>query len=232
MPGAPQPQRPVEGLPRHHACTRARSHGCHLAGGRAAPARHQPVPPPRMPPAARAGSAVLRGIMIRLVTGASWVDVEAILDHQVSDTTLRARRDEWIHAGVFEQLKAEALAAFDRIVGLDLDDVALDGSLHKAPYGGEGTGANPTDRAKLGWKWSVASERHGIPVGWAIDGANRNDVAMLEPTIDAIDATGLLDEIGTCISTGAMTRARCVIDCGPGASPSSRSSAVARRSPE
>lgn len=121
------------------------------------------------------------GIMIRLVTGASWVDVEAILDHQVSDTTLRARRDEWIHAGVFEQLKAEALAAFDRIVGLDLDDVALDGSLHKAPYGGEGTGANPTDRAKLGWKWSVASERHGIPVGWAIDGANRNDVAMLEP---------------------------------------------------
>jgi hypothetical protein len=46
-------------------------------------------------------------------------------------------------------------------------------------------------------KWSVASERHGIPVGWAIDGANRNDVAMLEPTIDAIDATGLLDEIGT-----------------------------------
>jgi transposase len=135
-----------------------------------------------------------RGIMIRLVTGASSVGVEAILDHRVSDTTLRTRRDEWIHAGVFEQLKAEH---FDRIVGLDLDDVALDGSLHKAPYGDGGTGANPTDRAKLGWKWSVASERHGIPVGWAIDGANRNDVAMLEPTIDAIDATGLLDEIGT-----------------------------------
>src|SRR3954454_8298940 len=100
---------------------------------------------------------------------ASWVDVEAILDHQVSDTTLRSRRDEWIYAGVFEQLKAEALAAFDRIVGLDLDDVALHGSLHKAPYGGQGTGANPTDRAKLGWKWSVASERHGVPVGWVVD---------------------------------------------------------------
>jgi transposase len=40
-----------------------------------------------------------RGILIRLVTGASWVDIEAILDHQVSDTTLRARRDEWIDAG-------------------------------------------------------------------------------------------------------------------------------------
>src|SRR4029453_1317840 len=99
------------------------------------------------------------------------------------------------HRGV-EQVKVEALAAFDRIVGLDLDAVAVDGSLHKAPYGGEGTGPNPTDRAKLGWKWSVASERHGIPVGWAIDGANRNDVRMLGPTLDAVSDAGLLEDIG------------------------------------
>jgi transposase len=138
-----------------------------------------------------------RGILIRLVTGASWVDIEAILDYAVSDTTLRALRDEWIDAGVFDVLVTEALAAFDRIVGLDLDDVALDGSLHKAPYGGEGTGPNPCDRAKLGWKWSVASDGHGIPIGWAIDGANRNDVRMLEPTLDAIAARGLLVDIDT-----------------------------------
>jgi len=138
-----------------------------------------------------------RGILIRLVTGSSWVDIEAILDHQVSDTTLRACRDEWIDAGVFDALHGEAMAAFDRIVELDLDDVSLDGSLHKAPYGGEGTGPNPTDRGKLGWKWSVAVERHGIPIGWAIDGANRNDVRMLEPTLDAVEANGLLIDIGT-----------------------------------
>ena len=138
-----------------------------------------------------------RGILIRLVTGASWVDIEAILDHQVSDTTLRTRRDEWINAGVFDQLRNEALATFDRIIGLDLEEVALDGSLHKAPYGGEGTGPNPTDRAKLGWKWSIASERHGIPIGWAIDGANRHDVRLLDPTLDAIADTGLLTDIGT-----------------------------------
>jgi transposase len=138
-----------------------------------------------------------RRILIRLVTGASWVDIEAILEHQFSDTTLRARRDEWIDDGVFDVLKTQALAAFDRIVGLDLDDVALDGSPHKAPYGSEGTGPNPTDRAKLGWKWSVASERHGVPLGWVIDGANRNDVAMLEPTLNDIADTGLLADIGT-----------------------------------
>ena len=138
-----------------------------------------------------------RGMLIRLTSGMSWVDVESVLDYEVSDTTLRARRDEWIAAGVFDRLKAEALGAFDRIVGLDLCEVALDGSLHKAPCGGEGTGKNPTDRAKLGWKWSLAVERHGIPIGWAIDGANRNDVRMLEPTLDDVATNGLLADIDT-----------------------------------
>ncbi len=110
------------------------------------------------------------GLLIRLVTGASWVDIEAILEYRVSDTTLRARRDEWIKAGVFDRLCFEALAAFDRIVGLDLSEVAVDGSIHKAPCGGAGTGKSPVDRGKLGWKWSVAADRNGIPVGWAIDG--------------------------------------------------------------
>ena len=139
----------------------------------------------------------LRGILIRLVTGASWVDIEAIMDFEVSDTTLRARRDEWIAAGVFDQLEVEARVAYDRIINLDLDVVAIDGSIHKAPCGGEGTGHSPVDRGKLGWKWSVAAERAGIPIAWSIDGANRNDMAMLEPTLDAIANTGLLADIGT-----------------------------------
>lgn len=138
-----------------------------------------------------------RGILIRLVTGSSWVDIEAILDHQVSDTTLRARRDEWIAAGVFDTLKAQAVAAFDRVVGLDLTEVSLDGSLHKAPYGGEGTGKSPVDRGKLGWKWSVAVDRNGIPLGWAIDGANRNDIRLLGPTLGAVLDNGLVADIET-----------------------------------
>jgi hypothetical protein len=32
-----------------------------------------------------------QGILIRLVTGASWVDIEAILDRQVSDSQVEAR---------------------------------------------------------------------------------------------------------------------------------------------
>jgi transposase len=93
-----------------------------------------------------------RGMLIRLVTGSSWTDIEAIMDFEVSDTTLRRRRDEWIGAGVFDRLEAEARCGYDRIIGLDVDHVAIDGSIHKAPCGGEGTGKSPVDRAKLGWK--------------------------------------------------------------------------------
>lgn len=38
-------------------------------------------------------------------------------------------------------------------------------------------------------------ERH--PVGWAIDGANRNDIKLLEPTLADIDRVGLLADIET-----------------------------------
>jgi len=69
------------------------------------------------------------GIVIRLVTGCSWVTAERLMGHRVSDTTLRARRDEWVAAGVFDALMAEALAAWDRIVGLDLSDTVV-GRVH------------------------------------------------------------------------------------------------------
>jgi hypothetical protein len=118
-----------------------------------------------------------------------------MMDYKVSDTTLRARRDEWIAAGVFNNLEAETRAGYDRIIGIDLSFVAVDGSIHKAPCGGEGTGKSPVDRAKLGYKWSVAADANGIPIGVAIDGANRNDIRLLEPTLDAVVANGLLADI-------------------------------------
>jgi transposase len=152
-----------------------------------------------------------QGILVRLVTGCSW-DVAARLC-KASETTLRARRTEWLAAGVFDKLVEEAIAGYDRIIGLDLSEVAVDGSLHKAPCGGEGTGPNPTDRAKIGWKWSVATDLLGIPIGWVIDGANRNDSILLEPTLQAVADRGLLLDIETLhLDRGydsALTTQRC-----------------------
>ena len=136
-------------------------------------------------------------MIVRLATGCSWEDAERLCGNKVSDTTVRERRDEWIAAGVFDKLAAEAIGGYDRIIGLDLADVAVDGSLHKTPYGGEGTGPNPTDRAKLGWKWSVLTDTVGIPFGWTADGANRNDSILLAPTLDDAAARGLLEDVET-----------------------------------
>ena len=134
-------------------------------------------------------------ILFRLVTGCSW-DVAGRLG-KGSETTLRNRRDEWIAAGVFDALVEEALAGYDKIIGLDLSEVSIDGSQHKAPFGGQGTGRNPTDRGKQGWKWSIAADRDGIPIGWTIDGANRHDMILLGPTLDAVTDRGLVTDIDT-----------------------------------
>jgi transposase len=136
-----------------------------------------------------------QAILFRLVTGCSW-DVAGRLG-KGSETTLRRRRDEWWQAGVFDGLVDEALEGYDRIIGLDLSEVAVDGSQHKAPFGGEGTGPNPVDRGKCGWKWSIATERNGIPIGWEQAGANRNDCVLLAATLDAVEARGLLADIDT-----------------------------------
>jgi transposase len=136
-------------------------------------------------------------VVVRLVTGCSFEDAERLCGNKVSDTTVRARRDEWIAAGVFDRIAEEAIGAYDKIIGLDLSEVAVDGSLHKSPAGGEGTGKNPTDRAKLGWKWSVLTEANGIPIGWTADGANRHDSVLLEATFEDAARRGLLGDIET-----------------------------------
>ena len=161
----------------------------------------EPMLPPR--PAKRRGRPrkpdrdVFLAIMWRLVLGCSWETVEHLLDRRISDTTIRERRDEWIAAGVFDRLINQAILAFDRIIGLDLSEVAVDGSQHKAPFGGEGTGPSPVDRGKCGWKWSIATDRQGIPIGWEAAGANQVDSKLLDATLDGVDARGLLAEIET-----------------------------------
>jgi transposase len=136
-------------------------------------------------------------MLVRLVTGCSWEDAEVLCGRKVSDTTARSRRDEWEAAGVFERIANEAIGAYDKVIGLDLSDVAIDGSAHKAPAGGQGTGKSPTDRGKRGWKWSIATDAAGIPIGWATSGANRHDIRLLVPTVNAVSARGLVADIDT-----------------------------------
>lgn len=47
-------------------------------------------------------------------------------------------------------------------------------------------GKNPTDRGKSGTKRSILTDGHGVPIGLAVDGANRNDCKMARETIATI----------------------------------------------
>jgi putative transposase len=49
-------------------------------------------------------------------------------------------------------------------------------------------GKNPTDRGKTGTKRSVLTDGRGVPLGLAVDGANRNDFKMARATIESIAA--------------------------------------------
>ncbi|MEY9963322.1 hypothetical protein ABIA33_001355 [Streptacidiphilus sp. MAP12-16] len=77
---------------------------------------------------------------------------ERVADEAYSATTIRRRQDAWIAAGVGEALRLAALAAYDRMIGLELEHLAADGCQTKAPCGGECAGKSPVDRAKQGVK--------------------------------------------------------------------------------
>jgi transposase len=115
-----------------------------------------------------------------------------IADATCSATTLRRRRDEWISAGVAEQLRLAVLAADDRLFGLELTDLAVDGCTTKAPCGGQVAGPSPVDRRKQGLKRSVAVEAAGIPLAVVPAPANQRDDGLLAVTLDAIAVVGPL----------------------------------------
>ena len=118
-----------------------------------------------------------------LVLGAAY---ERIADSTCSATTIRDRRDEWIAAEVFQQLEQLCLESYDRIVGLDLAEMSVDGCIVKAPCGGEAAGKSPVDRGKQGTKRSVLVDGSGIPLGCVAAPANCHDSPLLRPTLERL----------------------------------------------
>jgi transposase len=117
-----------------------------------------------------------------------------IADATCSATTLRRRRDEWINAGVAERLRLAVLAAYDRMHGLQLEHLAVDGCITKAPCGGQTAGPSPVDRRKQGLKRSLVTEAGGIPLGAVPAPANRRDDGLLAATLDTLTVVAGLPE--------------------------------------
>ena len=104
---------------------------------------------------------------------------EAIADASRPATTIRARRDEWIAAGIFARLRQIALDAYDRIAGLLLEEIIVDGCITKAPGDGECADRSPVDRGKQGMKRSLMTDRSGIPLDRVLAAASRHDSPLL-----------------------------------------------------
>lgn len=110
-----------------------------------------------------------------------------IADEGCSATTIRRRRDEWIEGGLMDALEEIALSSYDRMVGLDMADVAVDACITKAPRGGSKAGGSPVDRGKRGIKRCVAVDAYGIPLGVLAVPANRHEGPLLGETLEAAE---------------------------------------------
>lgn len=76
--------------------------------------------------------------------------------------------------------------AFDTMIGLDLDDVAVDECNTQAGCGRECAGRSPVDRGKSGLRRSQLFDALGIPLAAASAPANRRDHQMLAPSLNAL----------------------------------------------
>ena len=103
-----------------------------------------------------------------------------------SGSTAHLRFQEWVAAGVFLELWRVGLERYDELKGLDWSWLSLGGAMTKSPLGRGKTGTNPTDRGKQGVKRSLLTEVQGIPVGLAVDGANRHDMKLVRVTVDSL----------------------------------------------
>ena len=128
---------------------------------------------------------VFEHVVAALVHGSGY---ERIATPGCSDRTIRRRVQAWAAAGLATELHALVLAQYDRVIGIEFDDIVVDGCITKAPCGGEKAGRSPVDRGKQGLKRSTLADARGVPLDLVSAGANRHDAPLLGPTLDGLDA--------------------------------------------
>jgi transposase len=119
-----------------------------------------------------------------LRTGCQWKALDAT--RFCPGSTAHDRFQEWVEAGVFLKFWQAGLLEYDFFRGIDWSWLSMDGCMTKAPLAGDKTGKNPTDRGKSGVKRSLLVEASGVPVGLAVDGANRTDMKLTRQTLGSI----------------------------------------------
>ena len=100
--------------------------------------------------------AAMDAIFFVLRTGSQWQALRATGICSPSSAYRRFR--EWIDAGVFEEFWRQGLLAYDALLGIDWNWMAVDGAMTKAPLGGEKSWSQP-DRPRQAGNQTVTADR-------------------------------------------------------------------------
>ena len=95
-----------------------------------------------------------------------------------SGSTLRRCMADWARTGLLRRVH-RMLVGLLRGGGL-ARDLIVDSCSVRTKRGGDLTGPNPTDRAKKGTMYHVATTGDGVPVACAATAANVNDTLMFK----------------------------------------------------
>ena len=94
----------------------------------------------------------------------------------------------WQSAGVWQQLHMVLLEELQEADRIDWSRAVADSTHARALGGGEKTGKNPTDRAKLGSKHHILTDAQGIPMAVTVTGSNVPDINELLHLVDHVPA--------------------------------------------
>src|SRR5215218_1818086 len=115
---------------------------------------------------------ILEKLVQILVFGCAY---RRIAEEGCSATAIRDRRDEWIELGAMDELREIVLSAYDRFIGLELEEVSVDGK--GIPIGGVGAGAKAATTRRCWFPpWSTPHRR------WEVCPKGRTST-WTEPTI-------------------------------------------------
>ena len=135
--------------------------------------------------------AALTGVLFVLKTGMGWEDLPLEMGCGSGMTCWRRLRD-WQEAGVWERLHQELLAPCRRPDRLVASRCRL--QFGAGRFWGAQTGPNPTDRGKAGSKHHLLTDAKGVPLSFALTGANVHDSTQLVPMLIALE--GVRGKVG------------------------------------
>lgn len=86
--------------------------------------------------------------------------------------------------GVWDHLHLDMVRLLRRDGKLEHETAVIDSTHVRAFDGGEKTGPSPVDRRKPGTKYTLMTDRNGVPLAVQIEGGNRSDQREILPMIE------------------------------------------------